>query len=81
MDLRAVVQALLHMSEVVLVPCWQGAGQASPVVRVSPAAFASWARNKLGCWTFVVGKVGDPKGNYVYRKHNVCLPACSAVHS
>lgn len=81
MDLKALVQTLLQMSEVVLVPCWQGARLASLVVRASPAALASWARNKLGCWTFVVGKVGEPKGNRAYRKHNVCLSSCSVVHS
>lgn len=44
----------------------------SLVVRASPAACASWARNKLECWTFILEKVGDTEGNCDYTKHNGC---------
>lgn len=81
MDLRVVVQTLFHMSELVLVPCWLGARLASLVARASPAARAPWARNKLGCWTFIVGKVGDTKDSCDYTKRSVCLLSCSLVQS
>lgn len=71
----------LHVRSLVLVPCWQGARPASLATQASPAAHASWARNNIGCWAFLIGKVGNTKGNCGYTKHNVWLLGCSPVHS